>query len=98
MTKLSIGGVGYALFPIISALVDKEGSSLWSQWCGFSIEKENYIMPKPNYKRNRDMFNAYVRGNTMTKIATSYGISKQAVSKIISNVKKHDQIKSLSRH
>ena len=49
-------------------------------------------MPKPNYKRNRDMFNAYVRGNTMTKIATSYGISKQAVSKIISNVKKHDQM------
>lgn len=55
-------------------------------------------MPKPNYKRNRDIFNAYDRGNTMSKISISYGISKQAVSKIISNVKKHDQNKSLSRH
>ena len=54
-------------------------------------------MPKPNYKRNRDMFNAYVRGNTMTRIATSYGISKQAVSKIIKNVKKHDRVEGIER-
>jgi len=48
-------------------------------------------MPKPDYKRNRDMFNAYVRGKTMSNVGKSYGISKQRVSKIIKNIKNYDK-------
>tara|TARA_Y100000004_G_scaffold187075_1_gene239410 strand:- start:901 stop:1065 length:165 start_codon:yes stop_codon:yes gene_type:complete len=48
-------------------------------------------MPKPKYGRNRDILNAYKRGNTMAEVARSYRISTQAVSVIIDNVKNYDK-------